>query len=119
VRISCQDFAQKGQGVTFLCEQGVVKGNLIVQSEESNELFSSEQGGFLCNTITHLPRYELGVTTTVPHMYGMDMKFRGTMKEVHYFMQVSYSAAMLKEDQGWITRRFPPLTLRKGLLLCR
>ena len=25
---SCQDFAQKGQGVTFLCERAVVKGNL-------------------------------------------------------------------------------------------
>jgi len=31
---SCQDFAQKGQGVTCLCEPAVDKGNSVGQTEK-------------------------------------------------------------------------------------
>ncbi len=40
-----QDFAQKGAGVTCLCEEGLVKGNLTSQSERRTYPFKSEQGG--------------------------------------------------------------------------
>jgi hypothetical protein len=55
-----QDLAQKGPSVTCLCEREVVKGNLTRQAEERTLLFKSEQGGFLCDTITHLPHDEYG-----------------------------------------------------------
>ncbi len=57
---SCQDFAQKGAGVTFLCEPELVKRNLTRQTEERSNLMKSEQGGFLCNTILHFTRNEPG-----------------------------------------------------------
>jgi hypothetical protein len=41
-----QDFAQKGSGVTCLCEQAVVKGNQKEQAEGRNNLMRSEEGSF-------------------------------------------------------------------------
>ncbi len=62
---SCQDFAQKGQGVTCLCEQAVGKGTPKGQTEERTNLMKSDQGGFLCDTITHMtegePRTRVGM----------------------------------------------------------
>ncbi len=37
--ISCQDFAQNDQDVTFWCEEGLVKGNLARQTERRKPLF--------------------------------------------------------------------------------
>src|SRR6266480_2361882 len=65
-RPSCQDFGPKGQGVTSLCERAVVKGNLMGQTEERKSFFTSEQGGFLCNTITHLFPLKYGMTLRTP-----------------------------------------------------
>src|SRR5512135_2528105 len=64
--VSCQDFAQKGQGVTCLCEQAVVKGNLKGQTEERNHLRKSEEGGFLCDTITPVTEHEPGMRVGMP-----------------------------------------------------
>jgi hypothetical protein len=54
-RLSSQDFAQKGLGVTCLCEQAVVRGNPKGQTEDRNNLMKSEEGDFLCHILTHLP----------------------------------------------------------------
>src|SRR5947209_1675338 len=59
--ISCQDFAQKGPDVTRLCEPRVAKRNLRCETEERKYLWMSEQGGFLCNTITHQLPNEAGM----------------------------------------------------------
>ena len=50
------NFAQKGLNVTCLCEQALVKWNFKGQAEGRNNLMMSEEGGFLCETVTHLPR---------------------------------------------------------------
>src|SRR6266699_1556940 len=65
-RISCQAFAQKGRGVTWWCEPEVDKGNPMGQTEKRTVPLKSEQGGFLCNTITHLPHDEYGMKVDMP-----------------------------------------------------
>jgi hypothetical protein len=62
----CQDFVQKGAGVTCLCEEGLVKGTLTSQSERRKYSFKSEQGGSLCNTIAYLLHDERGMRVGMP-----------------------------------------------------
>jgi hypothetical protein len=52
--------------VTYVCEEGLVKGTLTSQSERRKYPFKSEQGGSLCNTIAYLLHDERGMKVGMP-----------------------------------------------------